>query len=575
MKHFSGNGCADGYVKSEVLKKKTAAVSLAETAKDAQEELRLFEDGMVKLENRLEELYHKTLMESGEEAAELIETYQVILCDRQFFDQIRERIQQEKLSGCMAIQAECDACEKLFAEMEDAYMRERFEDIRAVCNELLSVLGDGPGALSEVVIDRPVVIVADTLTPVDTVKMDKEYLRGFVTETGGETSHAVILARALGIPAVTGAAGIMEAAQDCMEILLNGTDGDVVLEPDAGTKKEFECKMQKAAEESLRFEKEPPGEVYTRDGQRVRLAVNASDAAPIQGLDLCDGIGLFRTEFLYMQQEDYPSEELLYQTYQEAVRQAGKREVVFRTLDIGGDKALGYMGLPEEENPFLGYRAVRICLDRPDMFKTQLRAILRVSRGGNVKIMFPMISSLEELLYCREMLESCKKELHLEGVDCREDVPAGIMVETPSAVMILDQLAPCADFFSVGTNDLTQYFMAADRGNPAVHKLYDPFYPAVLRALHHIGSTAQKYHVPLSVCGEAAADIAMIPFLLGCSVEKLSIAEPMLPKVRYLVRRIHKGECTELARQIIQMQSVEEIKERLREYAENTLKRGE
>ncbi len=573
MKIFYGSGCADGYVISEVLKKKAQEAGSARLPGNSEEELRLFEEGMERLGERLDALYQKTLEESGEEAAELIETYQVILCDRQFFDGIRARIRQEKISCVAAIREENMACEKIFSEMEDAYMRERIEDIRAVCGELISVICGGPDAPADEKPEKPVVIVADALTPVDTVKMDKRYLGGFVTETGGETSHAVILARALGIPAVTGAAGIMEAARDGMKILLDGMEGKVILEPDPAAEMEAGHRMRKAREDALRFAKEPAGAVYTADNERIRLAVNASDDARLPDLGGCDGIGLFRTEFLYMQQGDYPSEDMLYQAYRRAVEEADGKEVVFRTLDIGGDKALGYMGLPEEENPFLGYRAVRICVDRPEMFKVQLRAMLRAALHGKVKIMFPMISNLEELLYCREILGGCRKELAKEGVACGEDIPVGIMVETPSAVMILDQLAPYADFFSVGTNDLTQYIMASDRGNPAVQKLYDPFYPAVLRALYHIGKTARKAGVALSVCGETAADISMIPFLLGCGVEKLSIAEPALPKVRYLVRRLHREECALLAKEIIRITSIRKIKERLQEYAENALKR--
>lgn len=575
MKCFKGNPCAEGCADGAVLVKKDVHIEITETAADAEAELALLRRSMDALDKQLEEMYDRVLSESGEEAAELIESYQMILCDKHFFAQIRQWISEEKLSCAAAIRRKCDACQAEFMSMDDPYMRERFFDIEAVCKELTALCCQVPGSLTGTVLTRPTIVVADNLTPVDTVKLDKQYLRGFVMETGGATSHAVILARTLGIPAIVGISGITDEAENGMEILISGNDGTVILNPEPEQREEFQ--RLRLAQQALsgRYAQEPLGEVLTRDGWRIHLAVNSGDSDTAGALDsrLCDGVGLFRTEFLYMRQPSYPTEEMLFQAYRQAVTRMEGRFFVIRTLDIGGDKALDYMQLPKEENPFLGYRAVRICLDRPDLFRTQLRAILRSSVWGDVRIMFPMITCTEELHACREALVQCQEELRREGVPFREDIPVGIMVETPAALMVLEQLAQNADFFSVGTNDLVQYLMAADRGNPKLQTLYDPFQPPVLRALCHIGRTARESGIEAGICGEAGSDTAMIPFLVGCGITELSAAPSALPKMRYLIRRLDRAECEKLVENTLRIRTAAQARSYLAAFAQSVLER--
>lgn len=570
MQKLQGNGCAEGMAAGRVLLKRAIQPSqLERPAGTPEEELRLLEESLDAMQAQLDALYDKTLAESGEEAAELIESYQMIALDSALFDAVRAEIQDGR-SAPSALRHVCAQQKAVFAAMDDSYMQERYTDIEAVLQELTGLCCGVQGALASVELGEPTIVVADTLTPVDTVKLDKNYLRGFVTETGGATSHAVILARTLGIPAIVGVSGITELAEAGERICVDGASGEILLDPDDTSQAEFEAAAAAYRKSAARYEKEPLGPVLMKDGARILLAVNSgdSDTASMLSPEICDGVGLFRTEFLYMKQEGYPSEEALFAAYRDAVQKMDGKPFIFRTLDIGGDKALGYMNLPVEENPFLGYRAVRICLDRPELFRTQLRALLRASAYGAGQIMFPMITCLDELLRCRAQLDAARAELDAEGIPYRKDIPVGIMVETPAAVMVLDQLAPHVDFFSVGTNDLVQYLMAADRGNPKLQALYSPFQISVLRALRHIGAVAKEYGVTLGVCGETASSLPMVPFLIGCGVTELSVAAAALPKLRFLVRRLDQSACRELAVKAASLSNAEEAEALLRRFAD-------
>ena len=573
MRRLQGIGCSEGLARGKVLLKRSIRPEqLERPAGTPEEELQRLERSRDALDAHLERLYDKALAESGEEAAELIESYQMIAMDQALLDRMRAAIRGGR-SAPAAIQQVLAEEKAVFDAMEDAYMRERYLDIEAVAQELVARCCGASGGLSGITLTEPTIVVADTLTPVDTVNLDKTYLRGFVTESGGTTSHAVILARTLGIPAVVGAQGITGIAAAGETICVNGGDGTILLGPDAGALDDFARAEEEYRREKERYEKEPLGPVFTRDSARILLAVNSGDSDTADSLSsaVCDGVGLFRTEFLYMRQPDYPDEETLFTAYRDAVVRMVGKPFIFRTLDIGGDKALDYMQLPPEENPFLGYRAVRICLDRPSLFRTQLRALLRASAFGAVQIMFPMITCLDELLRCRDALDAARAELEAEGVPFRKDLPVGIMVETPASVFVLDQLAPHVDFFSVGTNDLVQYLMAADRGNPQLRGLYDPFQISVLRALRHIGSVAQKHRVALGVCGEAASLTDMVPFLIGCGVEELSVAAGALPRLRYLVRRLDRARCEELAAGAVLLSGAKDARELLHRFSQSAM----
>ena len=576
MQKFQGNGCAEGIARGKVLiKKEFCPVFSVMPVDDVEKELRLLDGSVHTLKEQLEVAYEKTLQESGEEAAELIETYRMILLDENFFDEIRGNIRTKKLACITAINQVCERWKDEFFAMEDAYMRERWNDIRSVCQSLIMLACNVPGGLTGIRFQEPTCVVADVLTPVDTMKLDKKYLCGFVTENGGTTSHAVILARTLGIPAIVGVEEITDKIENDVDIIVNGNDGEIVIQPDEETLQRYESMIYKLDEQNHLFEQEPQGDVYTKDGQRIFIEVNSGDLDTTAMLDSQrnDGVGLFRTEFLYMNQEDYPDEETLFGLYRDAVKKVEGKNFVFRTLDIGGEKALDYMELPDEENPFLGYRAVRICLQRPELFRTQLRAILRASAYGNVQIMIPMITCVEEVVKCRELIAECIEELKKEEIPVKEDIEVGIMVETPASVLILDRLAAYVDFFSIGTNDLVQYIMAADRGNPNVQNLYDPFQIPVLRAIHHIGKVAKAHHIPVCVCGETAAMLPMVPFLVGCGVEKLSMAAAATPKLRYFVRRIARKECETLANEVVCMFSKEKVKEKLQQFSDEVMER--
>lgn len=554
MKKFKGNGCADGIgIGRAVVKRDYEVQYTMDLVDNPEEEVQLLKQEIKELTSQIDILYEKTLAQSGEEAAELLEAYQMILCDEFFLKPIFDRIMQKQLNRKMAIKMEIDNCRTKFMAMEDPYMKERFNDINDICKELVMLCDNVHGGISTLAITEPSIIIADTLTPVDTVKFDKSLLRGFVTESGGATSHAVILAKTLGIPAVVGVKGVLDAAGNGCQVLISGYSGEIVVEPNEKEKRRFEAMDEKEKNEQKKFSAQSKGEVITEDGIRIRLMVNSGDAdtMALVKFDECDGIGLFRSEFLYMQHQDYPDENTQLEAYRNAAMEMKDKEVIIRTLDIGGDKALDYMKLDHEDNPFLGYRAVRICLDRPEMFKTQLRAILRASAFGKIKIMFPMIVCIEELEKCKELLEEAKAELRVEKIPFDDSIPVGIMVETPAAVMVLEQLADMVDFFSVGTNDLVQYLTASDRGNPKLQYLYNPYHISVLRTLKHIGDVCKKYNVDWGVCGETASSPVMIPFLLGCGVNELSVAPAAIGRVSYMLRHLSQDECREKAEYII------------------------
>lgn len=575
MRKFQGVGGAEGLaLGTAVVKKSRQALLSADTIEDAEKEVLLLDAAIRALALQLQMLYDKTLAQSGEEAAELIESYQMILLDTRFFDGARKRIREEKLNWKMAVSRECSHYEAVFGAMDDPYLQERFQDIQGVCNDLIAVDGAEDGNAFPPPLTGAAVIIADTLTPTDTVKLDKDLLRGFVTERGGVTSHAVILAKALGIPAVVGIQGIANAVPQGASVMLNGTSGELILEPDAESLAAFEKQRRQALADSTRFSEEPAGAARTADGHGVLITVNSGDADSLARLDPgnCDGVGLFRTEFLYMKQDTYPTEEEQFQVYRSAAEKLQGKELIIRTLDIGGDKALAYMDLPKEENPFLGYRAVRICLDRPEIFKTQLRAILRASAYGKLRIMFPMIVSHAELTACKRYVALCKEELEKQGLAFDRDVSVGIMVETPAALFVLDQLAGEADFFSVGTNDLVQYLTATDRGNEKVQNLYDPHQISVLRALREISRVARETGLFWGVCGETASMNAMIPFLIGCGVQELSVSMSAVGRVRYLVRRLSREACRAAVEHACGLYSAEEARAYLENLATEALR---
>lgn len=450
-----------------------------------------------------------------------------------------------------------------FEGMEEPYLKERMSDIRNVCDELIRRLNGLKSSEEQVLrIHEPFILVAEDLSPEDTIRINKSFLRGFITEKGGITSHVVILAKSLGIPAVVGAGGILKNAGMGKMLYINGDEGYGVTEPDGAFIESFQSERGRREEQKKQYAVLLEEPAVTASGRRVSVCVNTGDSESRKNFreEQCDGIGLFRTEFLFMDQRDYPSEELQFQIYREIAQKARGKEVIIRTLDIGGDKKLDYMNLPKESNPFLGYRAIRVCLDRPEVFVTQIRAILRASAFGNLKMMFPMIVTLEELRQSKEMVEKAKRDLRVSGAAFNEHIPIGVMIETPASVMISDKLAREVDFFSIGTNDLIQYTTATDRMNEKVQYLYDPCNLSVLRAVDQVIRNAHAAGITVGMCGEAASDARLTPLLLAMGLDEISVSPAQVGRMKYIIRRCNPEKLTDWVRHVLDSSSLEETK---------------
>lgn len=432
-------------------------------------------------------------------------------------------------------QAICETVEEvadIFGQMEDEYMRERKADVLDIGKRFLikckKVTVQDLAAISE-----PAIVVAKDLFPSDTVKMNPEFVKGIITEEGGVTSHVSIMAKNYGIPALTGVSGVLEKLQDGNTICMDAGEGRIVIEPGDDVLGNYGKRLQEQLKEQEEIKKYRSMDAVTPEGKRISLCINVGNTDEIKlALDKnIDGVGLFRTEFLYMENTHFPTEEEQFAVYKEAATLCPK-EVTIRTLDIGGDKSLPYYEFEPEENPFLGWRAIRISLDMPDLFRTQLRAILRASAFGHIRIMFPMMISLEELLQAKEMVEKCKEELRKEQIGFDENVETGMMMETPASVLLAEEFAKEADFFSIGTNDLTQYILAVDRGNKKIASRYDSFHPAVLKAIAAIIQAGHKYNRKVGMCGELAGDVDAVPRLLALGLDEFSMSAGNVDYVR-------------------------------------------
>lgn len=558
-------GCASGT--AVVIENQTIVIE-KRLVKETEAEITRIQEARRKYDVQLAELEKKAETEVGEEGAGIFMAYREMLSDDVFFDKIFNRIRMEKVNSEYAIDQERAALAGLFEKMDDAYLKERATDINNVCMELIAVIQKVDRGMG---FDRSLgcdlIAVAEDLTPADTIKMDKSILKGIVTETGGVTSHTVILAKTLGIPAIVGVKGARAAVSTGDAVLVYGDEGKLVVCPGEAEKKEFEAKLDQENKKRVLFDSAKSRPAVTLDGKTVRVNINSGDSDSIANFKCneCDGIGLFRTEFIYMDHRDYPTEEEQFEIYRSMAQMNQGKELIIRTLDIGGDKQLEYMDLPKESNPFLGYRAIRLCLERVDVFKTQLRAILRAGTYGDVKIMFPMIVNLEELLRAKEILEEAKKELKAEGTDFRADIPVGIMVETPAAVLLSDKLAEEVSFFSIGSNDLIQYTTASDRMNERVQSLYDSFNISVLRSIRMVCENAARHGVDVGICGEAASDTKLVPLWVAMGVDELSMVPSQVAKVKYLIGRLSKGEMERELNEILSLGRIQDVKDRLAE----------
>ena len=450
----------------------------------------------------------------------------------------------------------------VFEMMEDEYMRERAADLQDIRNRLMRKLKNLPETdLSG--IHEKVILVAKDLAPSDTAKLDLNYVKGFITEGGGVTSHVAIMAKNLGLPALVGVKGILKAASSGDYIILDADEKKVFINPDLATSGEYVRRQEEQDRRKKELLKLKNLKAVTTDGHEVEICANVGNLDDIRNaLNFSiDGVGLFRSEFLYMENDHFPTEEEQYEVYKTAAELLGGRELTIRTLDIGGDKGLSYFEFPKEENPFLGYRAIRIGLDRTDILKTQLKALLRAGCYGRIRIMYPMIISVEELRAANALLEECKKELAAEGKDYAEELEVGIMIETPAAVMMAEELGKEADFFSIGTNDLTQYFLAVDRGNDKISAMYNPFHPGVLRAVSRTIEAGHAAGIKVGMCGEFAGNPDAVPVLLGLGLDEFSMSAGSTLEVKQVVRSSEYLEARKLGEEILEARTVAEVEE--------------
>lgn len=511
----------------------------------------------------LTKVKEKAFNELGEHEAEIFEAHLLVLADPELVDSAISKIRDEKVNADFALNEIKEMFVGMFESMDNEYMRERAADIKDVTNRVLRhILGVKVVDLAG--LDEEVVLIAHDLTPSDTATMNKKMVLGFLTDIGGRTSHTAIMARTLEIAAVVGLNNITKTVKDGDFIVFNGDTGEVIVNPDEETKAKY-AKLKSDFEdyrESLELLKGKPS--VTLDGRHVELAGNIGSPNDVEGLikNDAEGVGLYRTEFLYMDKEDaFPTEEEQYEAYKAVLKGMNGKPIVIRTLDIGGDKELPYFEMEPEMNPFLGYRAIRLCLDRTDIFKTQLRALYRASVHGKLRIMFPMISSLEELLSAKGVIKEVLAELDNEGIAYAKDVEVGMMIEIPSSAIITDILAKHVDFLSIGTNDLIQYTCAVDRMNQKISHLYNQFNPAVLRLIKMTIDNAHKEGKWVGMCGESAGDQRMIPILLGFGLDEFSMSPISILAARKLITSVKHEDMKKFADEILAMGTAKEIKD--------------
>ena len=517
------------YKRNEITIKRTRV-------EDVEAEVERFQNAKAKTLELLKGLYEKALEDVGEANAMIFEAHQLMLEDPDYVESIENIIRTQDVNAEYAIGATADNFAAIFEAMNDAYMQGRAADVRDVSERLLQALSSQNETV--MVMDEPVIIAADDLVPSETVQLDKEKVLSFVTMYGSANSHTAILARTMNIPAVIGLGEALKEEYDGKVAIVDGVDGKVYIDPDEETMASMQKKQKKDQEQKELLNQLKGKENVTKSGQKVNVYANIGNLADVGAVLKNDagGIGLFRSEFLYLESDTYPTEEQQFAVYKKVAETMAGKKVIIRTLDIGADKQVDYFKLDKEDNPALGYRAIRICLTRPEIFKTQLRALYRASAYGQISIMFPMIISVAEVKKIKEIIEEVKAELRTEGAVFREDVELGIMIETPAAVMVSRELAKEVDFFSVGTNDLTQYTLAIDRQNQKLEDFYDSHHPAVLAMIRMAAESAHAEGKWIGICGELGADVTLTETFLKMGIDELSVAPGMVLKVRQKIR---------------------------------------
>ena len=561
---YKGTGASPGIALGKALViEHSELVIEKKTIENIDEEIQKLESAVKVSKEELTKVKEKALAELGEHEAEIFEAHLLVLEDPELIGSAISKIRDEKVNADYALNEIKEMFVAMFESMDNEYMRERAADIKDVTNRVLRhILGIKVVDLAG--LDEEVVLIAHDLTPSDTATMNKNMVLGFLTDIGGRTSHTAIMARTLEIAAVVGLNDITKKVKDGDYIVFNGDTGEVIVNPDEETKAKYASLKEEFEEYRKSLELLKGQASITTDGRHVELAGNIGSPNDVEGLikNDAEGVGLYRTEFLYMDKEDsFPTEEEQYEAYKAVLEGMNNKPIVIRTLDIGGDKELPYFEMEAEMNPFLGYRAIRLCLDRKDIFKTQLRALYRASVHGKLRIMFPMISSLEELLDAKEVIKEVLKELDAENIAFSNDVEVGMMIEIPSAAVISDVLARHVDFFSIGTNDLIQYTCAVDRMNQKISHLYNQFNPAVLRLIKMVIDNAHKEGKWVGMCGESAGDQRMIPILLGFGLDEFSMSPISILPARKLITSLSYADMQKFADEVLAMGTAKEIKE--------------
>jgi phosphotransferase system enzyme I (PtsI) len=574
-KMLQGIAVSDGVCRGKILVLHRARHVIARreiSAGETDSEATRFEKSLVQTRQQIMEVQRKVVENLGAKEADIFEAHLLMLEDHALVGEAIRLIKDDKVNAEYAFHSVAERYAAALLTANDEYLRERAADMRDLTSRVLDNLLEVKDVFDLQHLTEPCILVSHDLSPSTTAQLNKKFVLGFATDIGGKTSHTAIMARSLGIPAVVGLQTASQELDTGDYALLDGYNGTVIVNPTDQTLFAYGqlAKIKASLEEKLREIREQPA--VTLDGKPIHLSANIEDQKDIAAViaNGAEGVGLFRTEFLFINRDSLPTEEEQYKVYREVAAALKPYSIIIRTLDLGGDKFASHLQLAQEMNPFLGWRAIRFCLAQPELFRAQLRAILRASAEGNVKMMYPMISGLDELNQANAIVEKCKVELRAEGKPFDENMAVGAMIEIPSAALIADTLAQRVKFFSIGSNDLIQYTLAADRTNERVSHLYEPTHPAILRLIKTTVDAAHKHGIWTGVCGEIAGDAALTPLLIGLGVDELSAAPSVVPQVKYIVRRLKLSEAQALAEFALQCESPSEIYRRCQELARAT-----
>jgi len=570
MTHINGIAASSGIAIAKAYQLATPDLSFEKkTINNPSEEIERLNQALETSKSELERIKEHTKNSLGNEHAEIFSAHLLILNDPEMINPMKDKIKENNVMAETALEEVTTMFIEMFQNMDNEYMRERAADIKDVTKRvmahLLGVTFPDPALINE-----EVIVIAQDLTPSDTAQLNRQYVKGFATDIGGRTSHSAIMARSLEIPAVVGTKNVTTSVNQSDMVIIDGIEGKVIIQPseeELTSYREKQNSFRKQQEEWAKLKDEP---TFSKEGEQVELVANIGTPNDIDGVlnNGGEGVGLYRTEFLYMGKSELPSEEEQFEAYKTVLERMDGKPVVVRTLDVGGDKELSYLNLPKEMNPFLGFRAIRFCLENEAVFRPQLRALLRASAYGNLKIMFPMIATLEEFRQAKSILLDEKKSLKADGVKVSEDIEVGIMVEIPSTAVTAKQFAKEVDFFSIGTNDLIQYTMAADRMNERVSYLYQPYHPAILNLVNNVIQAAHKEGKWTGMCGEMAGDPIAIPILLGLGLDEFSMSATSILPARTQIKNLSKKDISKHKEQILSMRTADEVVEFIREITE-------